>query len=92
MHNVYYIKNFVSVWKKNIDDNHKMTLYNHVQFDYCVDNYVLYINNKRNRSLLTRLRAGCLDIEIEVGRWRGVPHNQRICRICNDDIETEMHF
>ena len=42
--------------------------------------------------LLTRLRAGCLDIEIEVGRWRGVPHNQRICRICNDEIETEMHF
>ena len=42
-------ENFVTTWKKSIDDNLKMTLYNHVKFNYCVDNYVLYINNKRNR-------------------------------------------
>ena len=28
--------------------------------------------NKRNRSLYAHLRAGCLDLEIETGRWRGM--------------------
>ena len=72
--------------------NVKLSLYKNVKPYYHVENYALFINNKRNRSLLTRLRAGCQDIEIEVGRWRGIPRDQRVCKLCNDGIETEMHF
>ena len=50
------------------------------------------IINKRNRSLFSRLRAGCLDLEIETGRWRGIPKEQRICKLCSNGIENEIHF
>ena len=41
---------------------------------------------------MSRLRAGCLDLEIETGRWRGVQRENRICKLCSDGIETEIHF
>ena len=38
------------------------------------------------------MRAGCLDLEIEIGRWRGLEREERICKLCNDGIEDEVHF
>ena len=48
--------------------------------------------DKRNRSLIARLRAGCLYLEIERGRWRGTPRTERICKLCFNGIEHELHF
>lgn len=45
------------------------------------------------RSVLTQLRSGTLPIEIETGRYYGVPRNQRFCKQCNTGrIEDELHF
>ena len=41
---------------------------------------------------IIRLRAGCLDLESETGRWRGINKNRRICTLCNDEVEYEIHF
>ena len=42
---------------------------------------ILRIKNKRNRSLLARLRAGCLDLEIGIGRWQGIDRENRVCKL-----------
>ena len=32
------------------------------------------------------------DLEIETGRWRGTPKEQRICKLGSSRIENEIHF
>ena len=44
-------------------------MYKSIQPDFYTEPYV---HNKGNRSLLAKLRTGCLDLEIEVGRWNGI--------------------
>ena len=51
---------------------------------------LVIIHKKKNRSLISRLRAGCLDFGI--GRWRGVNKDERICTLCNDEIEIHFLF
>ena len=31
-------------------------------------------------------------LQVEVGRWVGLPINERKCDFCNDDIGDEFHF
>jgi len=43
--------------------------------------------------VLARLRAGVLPLEIETGRWRAIPADERFCKLCgNHEIEDESHF
>jgi len=43
--------------------------------------------------VLAKLRSGVLPLEIETGRWRGVPADERLCMLCNDgSVEDEYHF
>lgn len=79
-------------WKISVNKNAKTGLYRQIKTEYSVEYYVNRIYNRRNRSLLARLRAGCLDLEIERGRWRGISKESRICKLCFDGIEDEIHF
>ena len=47
------------------------------------------MKNERNRSLLAGLRAGCLDLDIELDKWQDI---DRICKLCSSGIENEVHF
>ena len=29
---------------------------------------------------------------IEIGRWNGIPKNERICHLCHTEIGDEFHF
>ena len=38
------------------------------------------------------LRAGCLPLAVEVGRYTGVPYRQRVCRLCvSGEVEEQAH-
>ena len=57
-------------------------LYKSIKVDFYIEPYIFRIENKRNRSLLARLKAGCLDLEIEIGtRWQGIARENRICKL-----------
>ncbi len=48
---------------------------------------------RNNRSLLAKLVAGIMPLEIEVGRYLGIPAGERFCTICNLNlVEDEYHF
>ena len=83
---------YIATWKLTINQNKKALLYKSIKLEFHTEPYVFRVNNKRNRSLLSRLRAGCLDLEIETGRWRGVERENRVCKLCNNGIENEIHF
>ncbi len=44
---------------------------------------------------MASLRAGCLPLGVETGRYRvsKVPLERRVCQVCNSDfVENEFHF
>ena len=47
------------------------------------------------RWAVASLRAGCLPLAVETGRYRipKVPLGERVCKLCNNGkVETEFHF
>ena len=56
-----------------------------------------YINSKViqrcDRQNIAKLRSGTLPIEIEKGRYRSKPREERLCNQCNlNVVENETHF
>ncbi|MCO5556472.1 hypothetical protein L7F22_010021 [Adiantum nelumboides] len=46
----------------------------------------------RLRASIGQLRVSSHQLEIESGRARGIPREERICRICQTEVESEKHF
>lgn len=44
------------------------------------------------RCALGQIRTSSLQLEIETGRFRGVPAEARICQLCHIEPETELHY
>ena len=41
---------------------------------------------------LTKFRISSHKLQIEKGRYSNVPVEQRICKMCKQDVEDEIHF
>ena len=54
--------------------------------------YLAYVDNKFHARLLAMTRLGLLPIEIETGRWHGIPRAERLCRLCGNCIGDTKHF
>ena len=49
--------------------------------------------NKKLRSVLVMLRAGCLPINIELGMYHQIPRHGRLCKQCSSKtVENEIHL
>ena len=44
------------------------------------------------RCAIGQIRTSSHQLEIETGRFRGIPPESRICRLCNREPETELHY
>ena len=46
------------------------------------------------RRVLAGLRAGCLRLQVELGRYSSpkTPFNERLCKMCNLEVEDQEHF
>ncbi len=62
--------------------------------DYDTPRNIINCNLSRNhRSLVCKLKMGTLPLNIECGRWKDVPLENRSCWACGDgSLENEMHF
>ena len=51
-----------------------------------------YCSSRRKRSLLAQFRMGILPIALETGRFKGLPIEERTCKLCEmKEKEDEMH-
>ena len=80
----------------NTTNGNKLRCYRSFKDKLSTENYV-YINIPLfKKKVFSRLRAGCLALEVETGRHRKphpLPLKDRICRMCNSSqIEDEKHF
>ena len=81
------------IWLNNVQDMPKLRNYKLFKNNYEVEPYVLCFLNREKRSLVAQLRSGILPLQVEVGRWQGIPVEERICPGCNlNQVEDECHF
>jgi hypothetical protein len=80
-------------WREAVETSPKLRTYVQFKCNYGVEPYVTNVFNRAQRSVLAKLRCGVLPLEIETGRWKGVPAEERFCTICkNALVEDEYHF
>ena len=89
---------YKELWKYNIfNDNkksncsNKLRTYRLFKNNFTFEPY-LYWGNYDKRRLITKFKISSHQLEIERGRYRNIPASQRICKLCNLEVEDELHF
>ena len=75
----------------------KLDFYKTVKFEFHLEPYLYQINNFYDRSNVTKLRISAHELEIELGRRRGLARNLRYCKWCNismglNVVDDENHL
>ena len=80
-------------WKQDIPKLSRLVNYKNFKLSFCTEHYVKTALNRRIRSLICKLRCGTLPIQVELGRYRSVPRDERLCQYCNTrEVEDEFHL
>ena len=73
-------------WKNAIDKMPKLRTYKTIKTAVEPKSYVMSFMNRGNRSILAQLRFGILPLGIETGRWHSIVLENRLCYICNSEL------
>ncbi|CAG2202773.1 unnamed protein product [Mytilus edulis] len=80
-------------WEKAVEAMPKLRTYRDLNTTYSVQPYLKSGISRHERSSVARLRCGVFPLEIEKGRYRGVPDDRRLCKVCRTgSVEDEKHF
>jgi len=85
---------FLDTWMKDIDKSSKLEFYRTIKNSIKTELYIsCNFLTRYQRRMLAMSRAGTLPLEVERGRWRSIPRQERICRHCDMNcIEDLKHF
>ena len=79
-------------WYEQIKTYSKLENFSIINTEFSVTSHVNSNLEKSKKSLIGKLRLGILGISIELGRYQGLPQTERICEICQNDVESETHL
>ncbi len=79
-------------WRDEISKKPKLRLYRQIKSHRSTENYLQMDISRLEGSLFSQIRFGIVPIEIEVGRYRQKPVEERFCYHCKDEIEDELYF
>ena len=88
---------FVDCWKYGKSSSKKLMLYyDKIKNSFCKEQYLDYVKKATNRYKTTQLRISAHDLEIEAGRYKDIPRDNRFCKWClltldSKQIEDENH-
>ena len=85
---------FVEHWKHKLGNSAKLKLYSEIKLSYTQEKYLNIIKSDKLKQAICSLRISNHILMIEKGRYQvpKLPRDLRICPMCNDDIEDEVHF
>ena len=89
---------FIDCWNYEKSMSPKFSLYyDKIKPNFCKENYLDSVKNAAFRYRTTRLRISAHDLEIETGRYKAIPRNERHCNWCKislgeDQVEDEEHM
>ena len=79
-------------WQQKLLDKPKLRVYRQIKDSLCTENYVKLNLTRTERSCLAQLRSGTLPLRIETCRFVQLEENMRLCQLCNNGVENELHF
>ena len=89
------IKNtFEKFWSDTLKDPKitRLQFYRKIKNNVKFESY-LELPNYDIRKIIAKIRCSDHMLEIEKGRHRKIPREERVCKVCNDnEVETEDHF
>ena len=77
--------------RKNPLQSNKLRTYRLFKPKFCFESY-LNLNNQSSRNTLCKFRVGMHKLEIEKGRHLKIQLSDRICKLCQEEVEDEIHF
>ena len=72
-------------------ESSKLYLYSKLKNNIKMEPYLLQESSFKNRQIITKFRVSDHPLEIELGRYKNVPRENRLCKTCNE-IDDEYHF
>ena len=80
-------------WNNSRYQKPKLRYYNMFKSDLSQEEYTSFNIPKYKRSIFAQFRAGILPLQVEVGRYRNSPLEDRKCTLCDlDAVEDEFHL
>ena len=79
-------------WRNEMKKKTKLEIYRDIKKDLTMEKYLTNNKDLQGRKLLSQMRMGCSQLEIEVARWRKIPRKIRWCPMCFERTEDEKHF
>ena len=81
-------------WQNDLEKSPKLRTYRLCKNNWGGENYLKTNLTRQQRSLFCQLRCGILPLHIETGRYGPKPlkPEERICKLCNTEPETEFHY
>ena len=91
------IKRYKAEWMNALSKNRdnqtgKLRTYSLFKYRLCRESYFKYIKDISVRRIFTKLRVSCHKLEIELGRYKKVQADARLCPLCQLEVEDEIHF
>ena len=86
---------YTTEWKKQLEklSDGKLKFYNICKTNLCCERYLVLIKKFELRRSFTRLRTSSHRLNIELGRYQGIPRHDRLCNKCSANVvEDELHF
>jgi hypothetical protein len=84
---------FIQTWNASINNTSKLEYYCQFKKSFGYEQYLDVVKNDTLRKHLTCFRMSSHRLEIEVGRFNGIPRQDRLCKLCDQTVpESEYHF
>ena len=86
---------YKQTWYNDIINSSKLHYYSHFKqsFGPQCEKHLSVVHNRNYRRALSQFRMSTHNLQIEKGRYLGLPQAERLCKLCNmNDIENEYHF
>ena len=93
---------YLSAAVEKLNTETKLSYFKEAKTEFSLSNYLTVITHRNTRSLISKLRLGVLDLEIEKGRKvkinsegikTSTDRSERFCQICaTTEVEDEIHF
>ena len=79
--------------RDNSESGGRLNIYRNIKSDLVTESYVANEWSVSMRRVLAGLRASCLPLGVETGRYTGIPYYQRTCRLCHlGEVEDQHPF
>ena len=74
-----------------IQEYSKLKLLSSLKINFGKESYLSNIYNIKLRKVVTQLRLSCHRLPVEIGRYQGVEHDNRLCKLCDMCVGDEKH-